>query len=148
MIAQNRHALHKYFVEDRFEAGLVLEGWEVKSVKAGRVQLRDSYVVVRNGELYMINCHISPLPARNTHSDAELTRSRKVLLHGMEIRRLIGKLQETGYTLIPLALYLKRGKIKAEMGLAKGKKLHDKRRSIRDKEWRREQARFMKRLRN
>jgi len=146
-LANNRHAFHKYSIEEKFEAGLVLEGWEVKSIRAGRVQLRDSYVVVTSGELFLLNCHISPLSSRNTHTEAEPMRSRKVLLHAREVSRLIGKVQQDGYTLIPLSLYLKRGKIKTEIGLAKGKKLYDKRRSLRDKEWKREQQRLMKKIR-
>ena len=147
MIAGNRHALHKYTIEERSEAGLVLEGWEVKSARAGRVQLRDSYLVVSRGELFMLNCHISPLESRSTHTQADPVRSRKVLMHAQEIRRLIGKVERAGYTLVPLSMYLKRGRIKVEIGLAKGKKSHDKRRSIKDKEWKREQERLMKSLR-
>lgn len=145
-LAGNRHALHNYFVEERIEGGLVLKGWEVKSIRAGRVQLRDSHVSVRRGELFMVNCHISPLVSASTHVEADPVRPRKLLLHARERARLVGKVQRAGYTLVPMSLYLKNGRVKAEIGLAKGKRRHDKRRAIRDREWARQQGRLMKRI--
>lgn len=143
-IAENRKARHDYFIEDRFEAGIVLEGWEVKSIRAGKVQLNESYVIVRDGELFVLNMHVSPLATASTHIHPNATRTRKLLLHRQEINRLIGKVEIRGYTLVPLNLHYKNGKIKLEFGLAKGKKLHDKRDSAKERDWQREKDRIMK----
>jgi SsrA-binding protein len=143
-IAQNKKAQHDYFIEDRYEAGLVLEGWEVKSVRAGRAQLNEAYVVVRQGELYLLNAHISPLPTASTHISPQPTRTRKLLLHAAEIRKLIGKVERAGYALVPLDLHFKKGRIKLEVGLAKGKRQFEKRADQQDKDWKREQQRLLK----
>ena len=133
-IVQNRKAFHDYFVEERFEAGLMLEGWEVKSIRAGRAQITEAYVVVRNSALWLLGAHISPLPTASTHITPDPTRTRKLLMHGAEIHKLIGKVEQRGYTLIPLDLHFKGGRIKLEIGLAKGKQQHDKRATERDKQ--------------
>lgn len=143
-IVQNKKAFHDYFVEERFEAGMVLEGWEVKSIRAGHVQLKEAYVVVKSEELYLIGSHITPLTAASTHVQADPVRTRKLLLHAEEIRKLIGKVERAGYTLVPLDLHYVRGRVKLEVGLAKGKKQHDKRATERDKDWKREQQRLMR----
>jgi SsrA-binding protein len=143
-IAHNKKAQHDYFIEDRYEAGLVLEGWEVKSVRAGRAQLNEAYVVVRQGELYLLNAHISPLPTASTHITPQPTRTRKLLLHAAEIRKLIGKVERAGYALVPLDLHFKKGRIKLEVGLAKGKRQFEKRADQQDKDWKREQQRLLK----
>jgi SsrA-binding protein len=143
-IALNRQARHDYFIEERLEAGLVLEGWEVKSLRAGRVQLKESYVLLRDGEAYLFGTHLSPLPAASTHVKPDPTRSRKLLLHARELSRLIGAVERKGYTLVPLALYWKRGRAKLEIGLAKGKKQHDKRAVERERDWAREKQRLLK----
>lgn len=143
-IADNRKARHDYFIEDRFEAGIVLEGWEVKSIRAGKVQMNESYVIVRDSELYLLNMHVSPLNSASTHIHPNATRTRKLLMHRQEINRLIGKVEIRGYTLIPLNLHYKNGKIKLEFGLAKGKKLHDKRDTEKERDWLREKDRIMK----
>ena len=144
MLAENRRARHHYTLEDVFEAGLVLRGWEVKAMRAGRAQLAESHVVVRRGELFLLNCHVSPLSSSSTHVEAQPTRTRKLLLHGAQIRRLIGKVREAGLTLIPLNLHLSRGKVKLQMALARGKKRHDKRESIKRREWERERGRILR----
>ena len=144
-IVQNKKAFHDYFVEERFEAGMMLEGWEVKSIRAGHVQLKEAYVVVKNAEIYLIGCHVTPLTAASTHVHPDPTRTRKLLLHAEEIRKLIGKVERAGYTLIPLDLHYTRGRVKLEVGLAKGKKQHDKREAEKDKDWKREQQRLMRR---
>ena len=143
-IAQNKKAFHDYFVEERFESGLVLEGWEVKAIRAGRVQLKEAYVVLKGAEVYLIGCHISPLTSASTHVAADPTRTRKLLLHTDEIRKLIGKVERAGYTLVPLDLHYLKGRIKLEIGLAKGKKQHDKRATVKDREWEREQQRLIR----
>jgi SsrA-binding protein len=143
-IAQNRKAFHDYFIEERYEAGLMLEGWEVKAIRASRVQLQEAYVVVRDAEVFLIGAHVSPLPTASTHIQPEPTRTRKLLLHADEIRKLIGLVDRAGYTLVPLDLHLKKGKIKLEVGLAKGKKQHDKRDVEREREWQREQQRLVR----
>jgi SsrA-binding protein len=143
-IAQNRKAFHDYFIEERYEAGLMLEGWEVKAIRASRVQLQEAYVVVRDAEVFLIGAHVSPLPTASTHVQPEPTRTRKLLLHADEIRKLIGLVDRAGYTLVPLDLHLKKGKIKLEVGLAKGKKQHDKRDVEREREWQREQQQLMR----
>ena len=143
-IVQNRKAFHDYFVEERFEAGLMLEGWEVKSVRAGRAQITEAYVVVRNEALWLLGAHVSPLPTASAHVSPNPTRTRKLLMHAEEIRKLIGKVEQRGYTLIPLDLHYKRGRIKLEIGLAKGKQHHDKRAAERDKQWQRDKQRLIR----
>jgi SsrA-binding protein len=143
-IIDNRSVFHEYFIEERYEAGLVLEGWEVKAIRAGRAQLKEAYVVVKQEEVWLIGCHISPLPTASTHIKPDPTRSRKLLLHANEIRKLIGKVKVAGYTLAPIDLHYTKGRIKLEIGLAKGKKLHDKRASEKDREWQREKARILR----
>lgn len=144
LIAQNKKAWHDYFIEQKFEAGIALEGWEVKSLRAGRAQLKESYVIVMKGELYLLGSHISPLASASTHVKPDPTRTRKLLLHKEEISRLIGSVERKGYTLIPLSLYWKRGKAKLEIGLAKGKQLHDKRATVKTREAQREAERALK----
>jgi len=146
-IADNKKAFHDYFIEERYEAGLVLEGWEVKSIRAGRSQLKESYVVVKNGEVFLIGCHISPLPTASTHIHPDPVRTRKLLLHDHEISKLIGKTERAGYTLVPVNLHYSKGRIKLEIGLAKGKKQHDKRATEKEKEWKREQSKVLKQVR-
>ncbi len=143
-IVQNRKAFHDYFVEERFEAGLVLEGWEVKSIRAGRAQITEAYVVVRNEALWLLGAHISPLPTASTHVTPDPTRTRKLLMHAEEIHKMIGKVEQRGYTLIPLDLHYKGGRIKLEIGLAKGKQQHDKRAADKDKQWQREKQRLIR----
>jgi len=143
-IVHNRKASHDYFIEQRFEAGIALEGWEVKAIRAGRAQLKEAYVIVSNGELFLIGSHISPLLAASTHLVPDPVRTRKLLLHAREISQLIGSVERAGYTLVPLDLHFKKGLIKLEVGLAKGKKQHDKREAQKDREWRREQQRLLK----
>ena len=144
-IVQNRKAFHDYFVEERYEAGLVLEGWEVKAVRAGRAQISDAYVIVKNGALWLIGAHISPLLSASTHVTPDPARTRKLLLHADETRRLVGKVEQRGYTLIPLDLHYAKGRIKIQVALAKGKLKHDKRASEREKEWQREKSRLLRR---
>jgi SsrA-binding protein len=146
-IIQNKKAFHDFFIEDRFEAGLVLQGWEVKAIRAGRVNLKEAYVLVKDGELYLFGSHISPLTAASTHVLAEPTRTRKLLLHASEINKLIGKVQRAGYTLMPLDMHFKNGRIKLEIGLAKGKKEHDKRATEKERETKREAQQAMKKER-
>jgi len=143
-IIDNRKAFHDYFIEDRFEAGLVLEGWEVKSIRDGRVQLKESHIIVRDAELFIIGMHVSPLPTASTHIHPDSTRTRKLLLNAEEISKLIGKVEQRGYTLVPLNLHYKNGRIKLDMALARGKKLHDKRDTSRERDWLREKDRIMK----
>ena len=143
-IVQNRKAFHDYFIEERYEAGLALEGWEVKAVRAGRAQLGEGYVVVRGEEIFLIGAHISPLATVSTHYTPDPTRSRKLLMHAEEIRRLIGKVEQRGYTLVPLDLHYKKGRIKLEIALARGKLKHDKRAAEREKEWGREKQRLLR----
>jgi len=143
-IVENRKAFHEYFIEERFEAGLALEGWEVKAVRAGRAHLAEAYVVVKNGELLLLGSHIAPLTTASTHVRADPTRTRKLLMHREEINRLVGKVERAGYTLTPLNLHYKNGRIKLDVGLAKGKKQHDKRATIREREWNREQQRLLR----
>lgn len=143
-IVENKKAFYDYFIEQRFEAGIALEGWEVKAIRAGRAQLKEAYVTVGNSELFLIGCHISPLPTASTHVLPDPTRTRKLLLHAEEINRLIGSVERAGYTLVPLNLHYSKGRIKLEIGLAKGKKQHDKRATEKDREWQREQQRVMR----
>ncbi len=143
-IVDNRKATHDYFIEDRFEAGLVLEGWEVKAIRAGHVQIKESYVIVRDGEIFVVGMHISPLATVSTHVTPMNTRTRKLLLKREEINKLIGRVEQRGYTLVPLNLHYKNGRIKMDIGLGRGKKLHDKRDVARDKDWQREKERLLK----
>lgn len=143
-IIDNRKARHDYFIEETFEAGLVLEGWEVKAIRAGHVQLKEGYVIVRNGELFLIGMHVSPLPTASTHIHPDATRTRKLLLKADEISKLIGKVEQRGYTLVPLNLHYKGARIKLDFGLGKGKKLHDKRDTERERDWVREKSAIMK----
>ena len=143
-IVQNKKAFHDYFIEERFEAGLVLEGWEVKAIRAGRAQLKEAYVVIKGAELFLIGAHFSPLTSASTHIRADPVRTRKLLMHAEEIAKLVGKVERAGYALVPLDLHYTRGRIKLSVGLAKGKKQHDKRQVERQKEWQREQQRIMK----
>jgi SsrA-binding protein len=143
-IVQNKKAQHDYFIEDRYEAGLVLEGWEVKAIRAGRAQLNEAFVVIRQEELFLLNGHISPLPTASTHIHPDPTRTRKLLLKGEEIRKLIGKVERAGYALVPLDLHYSKGRIKLEVGLAKGKRQFEKRADQADKDWKREQSRLLK----
>lgn len=143
-IADNKKATYNYHIEERFEAGMVLEGWEVKSVREGKVQLTDGYVVIRNGELFIIGCQINPLGTASTHIRPDSIRTKKLLMHKDEIRRLIGKTEQKGFTLVPLNMHWKSGRVKCEIGLAKGKAEHDKRDTIKDREGKREVDRAMK----
>jgi SsrA-binding protein len=143
-IVENRKAFHDYFIEERVEAGLALTGWEVKAIRAGRAHLKEAYVVIKNGELVLIGAHITPLTTASTHVNADPTRTRKLLMHREEINRLVGKVERAGYTLAPLDLHYKNGRVKIEVGLAKGKKQHDKRDTIKDREWAREQQRLLR----
>jgi SsrA-binding protein len=144
-IALNKRARFEYFIEERFEAGIALEGWEVKALREGRVQFADSYVLLKNQEAYLFGCQINPLPAASTHVVADPTRTRKLLLHRRQIDALIGAVERKGYTLIPTAMYWSKGKAKIEIGLAKGKKQHDKRVADKERDWEREKGRIMKR---
>lgn len=143
-IVQNRKAFHDYFIEQRLEAGIALQGWEVKAIRAGRVQLQDAYVIVSSGEIFLIGCHVSPLLSTSTHFVPDPIRTRKLLLHAGEISRLIGSVEQAGYTLVPLDLHYKDGRIKLEIGLAKGKRQYDKRQVEKEKDWRREQQRLLR----
>ncbi len=143
-IASNKKARFDFFIEEEFEAGIALEGWEVKSMRAGRTQLKESYVTIHQGELYLQGAHITPLISASTHITANPVRNRKLLMKRIEISRLIGQVERAGYTLAPLSLYWARGRAKLKIGLAKGKKQHDKRASIKDREWKRDQQRVLK----
>ncbi|AKJ29185.1 SsrA-binding protein SmpB [Caldimonas brevitalea] len=143
-IAENRKARFDYLIEERFETGVVLEGWEVKAIRSGQVQLTDGYVVVRDGELYLIGCRINALRSASTHVKPEADRTKKLLMHKDQIRRLIGKVEQKGYTLVPLDLHYKAGLVKAEIALAKGKQQHDKRETEKKRDWEREKGRLMR----
>jgi len=143
-IVQNKKAHHDYSIEERYEAGIALEGWEVKSIRANQVQLNEAFVVVRSGELYLLNAHVSPLSTTSTYVKAEPTRTRKLLLHAAEIRKLIGKVERAGYSLVPLNMHYSKGRVKLEVGLAKGKRQYEKRADEADKDWKREQSRLLK----
>ena len=143
-ITANKKAFHDFFIEEKFEAGIVLQGWEVKAIRAGRMNIKESYVIIKSGEIYLIGMHITPLATASTHVVADPTRTRKLLLHNREIMKLIGKVERAGYTLVPIDLHFTRGRIKLEIGLAKGKKLHDKRQDEHEKDWKREAQRAMK----
>jgi SsrA-binding protein len=141
-IVDNKKAFFDYFIEERFEAGLALEGWEVKAIRAGRAQIKEAYVVIRKAELFLIGAHISPLSSTSTHVLADPTRTRKLLLNALEIRKLIGKVDQKGYTLVPVNLHFSKGNVKCEIGLAKGKKQHDKRATEKERDWERDKARI------
>ena len=143
-ITVNKKAFHDYFVEEKYEAGIALEGWEVKAIRAGRMNIKESYVIIKSGEIYLIGTHISPLATASTHNQHDPIRTRKLLLHANEIGKLIGKVERAGYTLVPIDLHFVRGRIKLEIGLAKGKKQHDKRADALDKDSKREAQRAMK----
>jgi SsrA-binding protein len=143
-IVENKKAFHDYFIEQRYEAGMVLEGWEVKAIRAGRAQLKEAYVIVQGDALHLIGAHISPLTAASTHVNPDPTRKRKLLMHAEEIKKLIGSVERAGYTLIPINLHYTRGRVKLEVGLAKGKKQHDKRQDEKEKDWKREQQRLIR----
>lgn len=143
-IAQNKKAFFDYFIEEKYEAGIVLEGWEVKAIRDNRINLKEAYVVIMQGELYLIGCHVTPLGAASTHVRPDAIRTRKLLLHNEEIAKLIGKVERAGYTIVPLDMHFTRGRIKVQIGLAKGKKQHDKRDVEREKDWKREQNQLMK----
>jgi len=144
-IVGNKKAFHDYFTEEPYEAGLVLEGWEVKAIRAGRAQIKEAYVILKKDEPYVIGMHVSPLVTASTHVHADPTRSRKLLLNAEEIRKLIGKVEQRGYTLVPLDLHYSKGRVKIEVGLAKGKKQYDKRETEKERDWQREQQRLMRR---
>lgn len=143
-IVANKKAFHDYFIESKLEAGIVLEGWEVKAIRAGRASIKEAYVVVRDGEVFLFGMHITPLLAASSHVRPDPVRTRKLLLHGRQVSKLIGQVERAGYTLLPLDLHLQRGRIKVEIGLAKGKKQHDKREAEKERDWVREKARLMR----
>ena len=144
-IVENRKAFHDYFIEERYEAGLALEGWEVKAIRAGRVQLKEAYVILQGAQPFVIGMHVSALPTASTHVSPDPTRSRKLLLRAEEIRKLIGQVEQRGYTLVPIDLHFSKGRVKLEIGLAKGKKQYDKRESEKDRDWQRQQQRLLRR---
>jgi SsrA-binding protein len=143
-IVENRKAFHDYFIEERYEAGIALDGWEVKSIRAGRANIQEGYVMVRGAEIFLIGANISPLPTVSTHFVPDPRRSRKLLLHAEEIKRLIGKVEQRGYTLVPLNLHYSKGRIKLEVGLGRGKLQHDKRADLKEKQWNREKQRLLR----
>ena len=143
-IISNKKAFHDYFVEEQFEAGIVLEGWEIKAIRAGRANIKESYVIVRDGEVFIFGMHITPLAQASTHVKPDPVCTRKLLLHAAQINKLIGKVERAGYTLMPLDLHFQRGRVKVEIGLAKGKKQHDKRDAEKERDWNREKARLMR----
>jgi SsrA-binding protein len=143
-IVENKKAYHDYFIEEKFEAGLALEGWEVKAIRAGRAQLKEAYVVVKKGEIVLLGSHVMPLITASTHIHADATRTRKLLMHREEISRLVGKVERAGYTLVPLNLHYTKGRIKLDVGLAKGKKQHDKRETEKLRDWNREKQRVLR----
>ncbi|MCE1184230.1 MAG: SsrA-binding protein SmpB [Zoogloea sp.] len=143
-IIDNRKAFHDYFIEERYEAGIVLAGWEVKGIRAGRGNIKESYVIIRDGELYILGMHITPLESASTHVSPDPTRTRKLLLHSHEIDKLIGKVERAGYALVPLDLHYTNGRIKLNVGLAKGKKQYDKREAERERDWEREKGRLLR----
>lgn len=143
-IVANKKAFHDYFIESKLEAGIVLEGWEVKAIRAGRASIKEAYVVVRDGEVFLFGMHITPLLAASSHVRPDPVRTRKLLLHARQVSKLIGQVERAGYTLLPLDLHLLRGRVKVEIGLAKGKKQHDKREAEKERDWMREKARLMR----
>ena len=147
IVSKNKKAFHDYFIEEKYEAGIVLEGWEVKSIRAGRAQLKEAYVIVRRAELFLIGAHMTPLPEASTHITPDPVRTRKLLMNASEIAKLIGKVERAGYTLVPLDLHFVRGRVKLEIGLAKGKKQFDKRATEKEREWQRDKQRLVKQVR-
>ena len=143
-ICENKKAFHDYFIEEKHEAGIVLEGWEVKAIRDSRVNIKEAYVVIQHGEIYLIGCHITALGSASTHVRPDATRTRKLLLHSEEIAKLIGKVERAGYTLVPLDMHYTRGRIKVQIGLAKGKKQYDKREAEKERDWEREKGRIMR----
>ena len=143
-IIDNRKAFHDYFIEDKYEAGLVLQGWEVKAIRAGRANIKESYVVIRGAEIFIVGMHITALESASTHVTADPTRTRKLLLHAEEIAKLIGKVERAGYALVPLDLHYSKGRVKISVGLAKGKKQFDKRETEKERDWEREKARLIR----
>ncbi|HBA09394.1 MAG: SsrA-binding protein SmpB [Methylotenera sp.] len=143
-IAQNKKAFFDYFIEDKYEAGIVLEGWEVKAIRDNRVNIKEAYVIIQRGEIYLIGCHVTPLGAASTHIRPDAIRTRKLLLHSEEISKLIGKVERAGYTLVPLDMHFSKGRVKVQIGLAKGKKQHDKRDTEKARDWEREKGRIMR----
>ena len=144
-ITVNKKAFHDYFIEEKYEAGLALEGWEVKAIRAGQMNIKESYVIIKGGEIFLIGMHITPLPTASTHVDPDPTRTRKLLLHAAEINKLIGKVERDGFTIVPTAMYWSKNKIKLEVALAKGKQTHDKRDAAKDRDWAIEKQRAMRR---
>ncbi len=144
IIVVNKKARHDYFIEERYEAGLVLQGWEVKSLRASKAQLVDAYVIVKNAELYLLGAHITPLPTASTHISPDSQRTRKLLMDKREINRLIGLVEQKGYTLVPLDLHWTKGRAKAEIALVRGKKQHDKRQTLKERDWQRQKQRILK----
>lgn len=143
-IADNKKAFHDFFIEEQYEAGIVLQGWEVKAIRAGRVQLKEAYVIIKNGEIFLFGAHIGALPTASTHIHPDSVRTRKLLLHSEEIKKLIGKVERSGYTMVPLNMHYLNGRVKCQIGLAKGKKQHDKRETEKERDWQREQQKIMK----
>lgn len=143
-IADNKKAFHDFFIEEQYEAGIVLQGWEVKAIRAGRVQLKEAYVIIKNGEIFLFGAHIGALPTTSTHIHPDSVRTRKLLLHAEEIKKLIGKVERSGYTMVPLNMHYLNGRVKCQIGLAKGKKQHDKRETEKERDWQREQQKIMK----
>ncbi len=143
-IAQNKKAFFDYFIEDKYEAGIVLEGWEVKAIRDKRVNIKEAYVIIQRGEIYLLGCHITPLGSASTHVRPDATRTRKLLLHQEQISKLIGQVERAGYTLVPLDLHYTRGRVKVQIGLGKGKKQHDKRQTEKKRDWEREKSRIMR----
>ena len=143
-IVQNKKAFHDYFIEEKYEAGIVLEGWEVKAIRDNRTNLKEAYVIIQRGEIYLIGCHITPMGAASTHTRPDAIRTRKLLLHNEEIAKLIGKVERSGYTLVPIDMHFKGGRIKIQIGLAKGKKQYDKRNAEKERDWERDKARIMR----
>ena len=143
-ITTNKKAFHDYFIEEKYETGVSLEGWEVKSIRAGRVNIKEAYVVIKGGEIWLVGMHLTPLPEASTHIHPDPTRTRKLLLHSQQIDKLIGQVERAGYTLVPLDLHYTKGRVKAEIGLARGKKQYDKRESEKERDWEREKQRLMR----
>jgi len=143
-IVQNKKAFHDYFIEEKYEAGIVLEGWEVKAIRDNRTNIKEAYVIIQRGEIYLIGCHITPMGAASTHIRPDAIRTRKLLLHSEEIVKLIGKVERSGYTLVPIDMHFKGGRIKIQIGLAKGKKQYDKRNAEKERDWERDKARIMR----
>ena len=143
-IVQNKKAFHDYFIEEKYEAGIVLEGWEVKAIRDNRTNIKEAYVIIQRGEIYLIGCHITPMGAASTHFRPDAIRTRKLLLHNEEIAKLIGKVERSGYTLVPIDMHFKDGRIKIQIGLAKGKKQYDKRQALKEKDWEREKGRILR----